>query len=71
MCCRGQENLWKMTVNTLKIAVDPEDGFRYVYQDINEADTKVIQTPSNKGRIYEVPGQFHSKKFSKKSCLSF
>ena len=63
-----------MTVNTFKIAVDLEDGRRYVYQYIDEADKNHHQgdtTPSNKGRIYEVPGEFCSKRFSKKSCLSF
>lgn len=60
MCRRGRENLRAMSKETFKIAVDPEDNRRYIYQAIDEADknhSSECTGNSNDGRIYEVPGK--------------
>lgn len=58
MCRRGRENLRPMTVETFKVATDPEDNRQYIYQAIDEADKNhgpKDTSNSNDGRIYEVP----------------
>ena len=62
MCRRGRENLRFMTKATFKVAIDPSDNRKYIYQDIDEADknhTYTDTTKSNDGRIYEDPGKHH------------
>ena len=49
-----------MTQETFKIATDPTDGRKYIFQAIDEADknhTFADTTNSNDGRIYEIPGK--------------
>ena len=38
MCHRGRENLRNVKKDMFAVAVDPEDGQRYIYQAIDEAD---------------------------------
>lgn len=60
MCQRGRENLRPMTIETFKVATDPEDGRQYIYQHLDEADKNhraADTTKSNDGRIYKVPGK--------------
>ena len=60
---RGCENLRPMKKNTYAITTDPEDGQRYIYQAIDEADKNHQYSEtgaSNEGRIYEIKGNFYS-----------
>ena len=53
---RGRENIIAMTKNTFKVATDPDDGRRFLYQAVDESDKNhgVKDTSiANEGRIYE------------------
>lgn len=57
LCRRGRENLRPMKKSTFSIAVDADDGRKYIYQAIDEAHKNHSQndtSESNQGRIYEV-----------------
>ena len=59
MCRRGRENLRNMTKNTFGVKVDPENGRKFIYQAIDEADknhTYHDTSKTNDRRIYETPG---------------
>ena len=59
MCHTGRENLRFMTKETFQISIDPEDGRKYIYKAVDEADknhTYNDTTMSNDGWIYEIQG---------------
>lgn len=62
LCRRGRENLRPMKKMTFSIEIDPEDGRKYLFQAIDEADKNHRHDDTsyaNQGRIYEVPGTVH------------
>ena len=65
-CRRGCENLYSMTTETFQLVTE-YDGTQYVKQALDEVDKNhgPDDTPSNDGRMYEIPGNyFFCKKFA-------
>ncbi len=58
---RGRENLYQMTTDWFAVKIDPSTNTKYIEQVKDELDKNYSPkdtTISNKGKMYENPGQF-------------